>query len=82
LLTPGIESIRKANLLSRPWVTIAWAMMNAPINRKMTGSIKAPKTMSPGASSAFGPTCGMLRSTHMASARTAVTGIGMASESQ
>src|SRR5215210_241505 len=31
-------------------------MTKAPMNRKITGSAKAPKTMSPGASSAFGPT--------------------------
>jgi hypothetical protein len=38
--------------------------------------------MSPGASSAFGPTPGTLKITQRASARTAVTGMGMASESQ
>ena len=80
--TPGIERTRKAKRLSRPCVIMACAMMKAPMNRKITGSIKPPKTTSPGASSAFGPTPGTLKTTHRASASTAVTGIGIASESQ
>jgi hypothetical protein len=42
LETPGSESTRKANLRSSPWVIIAWAMMNAPMNKKIVSDEKAP----------------------------------------
>jgi hypothetical protein len=77
-----MESILKANLRSRPCVIMACAIMNAPIKRKIVGSAKEPNTTSPGASSALGPTPGTLKTTQSASDRTAVAGMGMASESQ
>ena len=40
--TPGSESTRNANRRSRPWVRIAWAMMKAPMNRKIVSEPNDP----------------------------------------
>jgi hypothetical protein len=68
-----MESTLKANLRSSPWVIMAWAIMNAPIKRKIVSEAKAPKTLLAEATP---------KSTHIARASTAVTGMGIGSVSQ
>jgi hypothetical protein len=79
--TQGIERTRKAKRRSRPWIIIAWAMMNAPMNRKIVEDENEPKTTSAVVSSASGGGAALMR---IANARpsTAVIGIGIASVTQ
>ena len=49
LPTPGTDSTRNAKRRATPWRSIAWAMMNAPMNTKTVDEPNGASTSSTGA---------------------------------